>query len=158
MTEVPPAFTRSLPLRYSLPRPVRVQLYCTFGCGKITDIKTFSFRWILPFDTSALYAKRKQKYQNGNLHRKLKVPTSERESKLSNPRARAPRACDAWRKFTEIYGNPRTRVTRALYIDFDVAKNTVQLYSAGRTMQCSQLLYRIRGITKIYIFTTLISL
>ena len=35
--------------------------------------------------------KRKQKYQNGNIHRKLGVPTSEREGKLSNPRARATR-------------------------------------------------------------------
>jgi hypothetical protein len=42
----------------------------------------------------ALDAKRKQKYQNGNIHRKLTVPTSEREDKLSNPRASAARvAC-----------------------------------------------------------------
>ena len=76
--------------------------YCTLGHEKITDVGTFSFRWILPFwyfcfifeDTASpyLYVKRKQKYQNGNIHRKLRVPTSEREGKLSNPRARAPRA------------------------------------------------------------------
>ena len=40
----------------------------------------------------ALSPIRKQKYQNGSIHRKLKVPTSEREGKLSNPRARAARA------------------------------------------------------------------
>jgi hypothetical protein len=40
----------------------------------------------------ALFTNRKQKYQNGNIHRKLKVPTSEREGKLSNPRGGAARA------------------------------------------------------------------
>jgi hypothetical protein len=64
----------------------------------------------------ALFTNSKQKYQNGNIHRKIRVPTSEREGKLSNPRAR--RARDAWRKFTEIYGNPRARAARALCIDF----------------------------------------
>jgi hypothetical protein len=61
----------------------------------------------------ALSAIRKQKYQNGNIHRKLKIPTSEREGKLSNPRARAAR--DAWRKFTEIYENPRATAARAMH-------------------------------------------
>ena len=55
-----------------------------------------------------LSSKRKQKYQNGNIHRKLRVPTSEREGKLSNPRARAARA-PCREKITEIYGNPRAR-------------------------------------------------
>ena len=68
-----------------------------------------------------------QKYQNGNIHRKLRVPTSEREGKLSNPRARAPRARDAWRKFKEIYGNPRGRPARAPCIDFLAAKYTVSI-------------------------------
>jgi hypothetical protein len=79
-----------------------IRPYCIFGNGKITNVGTFSFRWILPFwyfcfllddkASLALSSKRKQKYQNGNIHRKLKVPTSEREGKLSNPRARAARA------------------------------------------------------------------
>jgi hypothetical protein len=79
-----------------------LQLYCTLGCQNFTDVGTFSFRWILPFwyfcflfeDKAriALSSKRKQKYQNGNIHRKLKIPTSEREGKLSNPRARRARA------------------------------------------------------------------
>jgi hypothetical protein len=51
----------------------------------------------------ALLPKRKQKYQNGNIHKKLKVPTSEREGKLSNPRGRAARA----RFMKKIYGNLR---------------------------------------------------
>jgi hypothetical protein len=52
----------------------------------------------------ALFTNRKQKYQNGNIHRKLKVPTSEREGKLSNPRGGAARArCMNFffRKFTK---------------------------------------------------------
>ena len=40
-------------------------------------------------------------------------------------RARAPRGRHAWRKFTEIYGNPRATATRARCVDFAVAKNTV---------------------------------
>ena len=40
---------------------------------------------------------------------------------------RAPRARDAWRKFTETYGKPRVRAARALCIDFLVTKNTVPL-------------------------------
>jgi hypothetical protein len=50
------------------------------------------------------------------IYRKLKVRTSEGEGKLSNPRA--PRARDASRKFTEIYGNPRASAKRAPCIDF----------------------------------------
>ena len=73
----------------------------------------------------ALFTKRKQKYQNGNINRKLKVPTSEREGKLSKPRARR-----AWRKFTEIqcYGNPRARAARALFIDFLLVIGTVSIF------------------------------
>ena len=105
---------------------------------KIMDVGTFSFRWILPFwyfcfllgdkASLALSPKRKQKYQNGNTHRKLKVPTSEREGNCQT-RARAPPARDAWRKFTEIYGIPRAAAARALCIDFLAAKYTIQLYS-----------------------------
>ena len=63
----------------------------------------------------ALYGERKQKYQNGNIHRKLKVTTSEREGKLSNPRAaRARHAGRKIRKFTET----RARPPRAPCIDF----------------------------------------
>ena len=125
--------------------------YCILGSEKITDVKTLSFRWILPFwyfwiifkykASLDLYVKRKQKYQNGKFHRKLRVPTSEREGKLSNPRARAPRARDAWRKFKEIYGNPRCRAVRAPCIDFLVAKCTVSILdttSRVRGTACTQ--------------------
>jgi hypothetical protein len=81
--------------------PTTPDLYCTFGCGKITDVGTFSFRRILPFwyfclktgykARLALYPVCNQKYQKWIIHRKLKVPTSEREGKLSNPRGRAAR-------------------------------------------------------------------
>ena len=56
----------------------------------------------------ALCANRKQKYQNGNIHRKLKVPTSEREGTLSTPRARSARAMQGenFRKFTETRARP----------------------------------------------------
>jgi hypothetical protein len=40
----------------------------------------------------ALSAQIKQKYQKWIIHRKLRVATSEREGKLSNPRGRAARA------------------------------------------------------------------
>jgi hypothetical protein len=57
-----------------------------------------------------LLQSRKQKYQNGSIHRKLRVPTSEREGKLSNPRASARRARamhweNLW-KFTETRARP----------------------------------------------------
>ena len=59
----------------------------------------------------ALYCKRKQKYQNGNIHRKLKVPTSEREGKLSNPRGPAARPrCIIF--FSKIYEIPRKNAAR----------------------------------------------
>jgi hypothetical protein len=61
-------------------------LYCIFGREEIT---------------LALFAQIKQKYQNGNIHRKLTVPTSEREGKLSNPRVRA----ECARCMEKIYGN-----------------------------------------------------
>jgi hypothetical protein len=66
----------------------------------------------------ALYWKRKQKYQNGNIHRKLKVPTSEREGKLSNPRGHAARArCMIFPP--ENLRNPaQTNATRAPCGDF----------------------------------------
>jgi hypothetical protein len=72
----------------------------------------------------ALFTTPKQKYHNGNIHRELKVPTSDREGKQSNPRARHAR--DAWRKFTEIYGNPRDCTAREPCIDYAAVKNTVQ--------------------------------
>jgi hypothetical protein len=85
--------------------------YCTFENSKIVDVETFSFRWTLLFwyfcflleDKArlALSSKRKQKYQNGNIYWKLRVPTSERKGKLSNPRGRTARA----RCMEKIYGN-----------------------------------------------------
>ena len=92
------------------PRAQRPQLYCILGYKKITEVVTVSFRWIIHFwyvclilgDKArlSLSSKRKQKYQNGNIHRKPKVPTSEREGKLSNPRTRAERT----RCMEKIYG------------------------------------------------------
>ena len=51
----------------------------------------------------ALFPQIKQKYQKWIIHRKLTVPTSERQGKLSNPRRRAARA----RYMEKIYGNLR---------------------------------------------------
>jgi hypothetical protein len=101
----------------------------------LSDVGNLIFRWILPFSyfcfllqyksSLALYCKRKQKYQNGNIHRKLKVPTSERESKLPIPRARHVRGMhgENLRKFTKT----RAAAPRASYIciDFAAAKSTV---------------------------------
>ena len=91
----------------------------------LSDVGTVSFRWILPFwyfccllaDKArlALSATRKQKYQNGNIHRKLKVPTSEREGKLSNPRARAARAPCREKFFENLRKPARPRRVRAMH-------------------------------------------
>jgi hypothetical protein len=51
---------------------------------------------------------------------------SPRERVNGQIRAGAPRARDAWRKFTEIYGNPRGGAARAPCIDFLAAKGEVQ--------------------------------
>ena len=116
-----------------------VYRYCILGYVKITYIGTVSFRWINPFwyfclqtrykARLALYRVCKQKYQKGFIYQKLRVDlrlrTSEREGKLSNPRVRAPRARDAWRKFTEIYRNPRDGAARAPCIDFLLVIGTV---------------------------------
>ena len=57
---------------------------------------------------------------------------------------RAPRARDAWRKFTKIYGNPRASDARALCIDFAVARNTVHdciawtMVNYGEKVACSK--------------------
>jgi hypothetical protein len=45
--------------------------------------------------------------------------------------ARAQRERDAWRKFMEIYGNPRAKAACALCIDFAADKNTVMLQLCG---------------------------
>ena len=59
-----------------------------------------------------LSTNRKQKYQNGNIHRNLRILTSEREGNVKP--ARTPRARHAWKKITQIYGNPRAGPARAL--------------------------------------------
>ena len=61
----------------------------------------------------ALYTLRKKKHKNDIIHKKLKVPTSEREGKLSNPRGCAARAMhgENLRKFTET----RAKAPRASY-------------------------------------------
>ena len=50
-------------------------------------------------------------------------------------RARAPRARHAGRKFTKIYGNPRTRASRAPCTDFFVTKNTVPVRHGNTNTQ-----------------------
>jgi hypothetical protein len=72
-----------------------------------------------------LFTNRQKKYQNGNFHRKLRVPTSGREGILSNPRARAARP-PCIEKNREIYGNQRANTARALCINFALANSTVQ--------------------------------
>jgi hypothetical protein len=76
-------------------------------------LKPLAFDEYCRFDTSAFFMRIKR----GSLYRsthKESRSIKEREGKLSNPRAR--RACDAWRKFTEIYGNPRARAARAMHL------------------------------------------
>ena len=84
----------------------------------ITDVETLSFRWTIHFwyfcliwayvASLALYAQIKQEYQKWIIHRKLRVPTSEREGKLSNPRGRAAHAThgENLQKFTETRARP----------------------------------------------------
>jgi hypothetical protein len=66
-------------------------------------------------DILALFSLRKKKNKNDIFHEKLKVPTSEREGKLSNPRGRA--ACG--RCMEKFYGNLRkpARLRRARAMD-----------------------------------------
>jgi hypothetical protein len=59
--------------------------------------------------------KRKQKYQNGNIHRKLKVPTSEREGKLSNPRVRAARTPCREKIYENLRKPARARCARVMH-------------------------------------------
>jgi hypothetical protein len=67
--------------------------------------------------------------QNGSIHRKLRVPTSEMEGELSNPRTRAPRA----RCIGKIYGNlwkpTRVRRARAMQIFCAIHKYSKSMYS-----------------------------
>jgi hypothetical protein len=112
-----------------------LQWYCTYGRQEITDVHTLSFRWIKPFwyfwlktgykASLALYPVFKQKYQKGFIHRKLRVRTSEREGKLSNPRGRAARAMHEF-FFSKIYEFPRTNAARARCGDFLPPIGTVQ--------------------------------
>ena len=86
------------------------------GLPSLSDVATVSFRSIIHFwyfcliwgnkASLALFRQIKQKYQKWIIHRKRRVPTSERESKLTNPRGRAPSA----RCMEKIYGNLRKPV------------------------------------------------
>jgi hypothetical protein len=55
-----------------------LQLYCTYERRKIAAWRPRSVhaRDFVNKARLALFPKRKQKYQNGNIHRKLRVPTS----------------------------------------------------------------------------------
>jgi hypothetical protein len=82
--------------------------YCRFATSAFFYSTSIGSQYL------ALYCKRQQKYQNGNIHRKLRVPTSEREGKLSHLRARATRA----RCMEKIYGKfteTRAAAPRARY-------------------------------------------
>jgi hypothetical protein len=95
--------------------PLAFDEYCRFDTPASVDVLEDKASLALsPLEKKA------DRYQNGNIHRKLTILTSEREgkpgAKLSNPRA--PPARDAWRKFTEIYGNPRANAAHTLCIYF----------------------------------------
>jgi hypothetical protein len=84
---------------------------------KSRTLELLAFDEYCRFDTSASFwgIKRGSLYspkesRSINIHRKLyiRVPTSEREGKLSNPRARAARA----RCMEKIYGNLRKTARR----------------------------------------------
>jgi hypothetical protein len=62
----------------------------------------------------------------------------------------APRARDAWRKFTEIYGIPRGGAAREPCIDFAAAKNTVQIMHNNTDNILSIILYYTVLYTKKY--------
>jgi hypothetical protein len=78
----------------------------------------------------------KKKNKNDIIYEKLSVPTSEREGKLSNPRARPASVMheENLRKFTEPARRPR-----ALCSNFLVAKNTVdrRVLHPRRVLPCS---------------------
>jgi hypothetical protein len=94
-----------------IPPPLRLKPLYELDVFKCSIVLYFCLIWAYKARL-ALYAQIKQKYQNGNIHQKLTVPTSEREGKLSNPRARAARAMlgENLRKFTETRpAAPRVR-------------------------------------------------
>ena len=105
----------SVSVEYIYSCSTRVQLYCIFGCGKITDVASLSFPWIIHFwflcliskykERLALYSEIKHKNQNWIIHGKLRVATSESEGKLSNPRGRAARV-GCMKCFFENLRNP----------------------------------------------------
>jgi hypothetical protein len=72
---------------------------------------------------------RSKKNQKWIFRGKLTVPTSEREGKLSNPRARAAGA----RCMEKSHGNPRAGTARAPCFDFATAKHTVASGSSWLT-------------------------
>ena len=92
-------------------------MYCTYGREKTTDL--------------ALYAEIKQKYQKWIIHEKLRVATSEREGKLSNPRARPARAMhgEKLRNMIDMITETRARAPRALCSDFLPPRGTVSGYT-----------------------------
>jgi hypothetical protein len=110
------------------------------------NITVFKYFWFLLGNKTslALYPKRKQKYQNGNIHKKLTVPTSEGEGKLSNPRGRAARArCMNFPP--KVYEIPRTDAARAPCVDFAAAKSTVrEICSIFTCRMMSTLLYHCK--------------
>ncbi len=103
-------FSKTFPVFYKWPDLTDVHRgyaywYCTFDCSKIVDVGTLSFRWILPFWYFCFLLEDKASLA-------LSSKTSEREGKLSNPRARAARAMQGenLRKFTDTRArSPRAR-------------------------------------------------
>ena len=83
---------------------------------------SFLFFFLRNVYKASLDTLRKKKNKNDIIYEKLRVPTSEREGKLSNPRARPASVMheENLRKFTEPARRPRT-----LCSNFFIAKNTV---------------------------------
>ena len=67
-------------------------------------------------------------------------------------RARAPRVRDAWRKFTEIYRNPRAGATRTLCVNFFVTKYTVLVATKFSIQLCVYYALGCEEITDVGTF------
>ena len=111
--------------KFSIPGTMVYTLYCIFCREEITDVGDLSFWWKVHFwfflpdlgNKSSLALL----FIPPNQEKKIKSGLFIKSLDLQRPRgrvncqtcARTARARDVWRKFTEIYGKPRSRVGRA---------------------------------------------
>ena len=107
-----------------------------------------------------MYAPRKQKYENGSIHRKLRSPMQRPRGRVNcQTRVGAPRVRDAWRKFTEIYGIPRASAARALCSYLAPFKGTVHINTSRSSSRwgkripvCFNIVISVASLGIVYMY------